>query len=93
MNLLFIGMTISMLGKVMLATGVILAHSELEHERRVDDEVIRSFHRERIITLLGVLLIVLGYLIEIHYFGGFGSMLTCTDETCAAAVGSLFNQN
>ncbi len=93
MNLLFIGMTVSTLGKVLLATGVIMAHSELAHERRVDDEVIRSFHRERIITLVGVLFIVVGYLIEVQYFGGFHSMLTCAGPECMAAIGSIVTPN
>lgn len=85
-------MTISVIGKVLLATGVILAHSELEHEKRVDDEVIRSFHRERILTLIGIILIVIGYVIEVQFFGGFENMLTCKGGNCQATLIEAYTQ-
>ena len=91
MNLLFWGLTVSTIGKVMLASGVLIAHSELAHERRVDQLVIKSFRVERILTLTGLLLIVFGYGLEI-YFYGFTSMLTCSGAECAAALGAAFTQ-
>jgi hypothetical protein len=85
MNLLFWGLTISMVGKVMVAAGVLIAHSELAHEKRVDQLVLKSFKTERVLTVVGVLLIISGYFLEI-YFYGFTDMLTCTGAQCAAAV-------
>lgn len=89
MNLLFWGLTISTIGKVMLASGVLIAHSELAHERRVDQLVLKSFRIERILTLAGLILIVAGYAMEI-YFYGFTSLLTCTGPECVAALGATF---
>lgn len=85
MNLLFWGLTISVIGKILLAAGVIIAHTELAHERRIDSEVIRSFKLEMVLTVLGILFIILGYAMEI-YFYGFTPLLTCTAEECGAAL-------
>ena len=85
MNLLFWGLTISVIGKMLLAAGVIIAHTELAHERRIDTEVLKSFRLEMWLTVLGVVLIVLGYAMEI-YFYGVTPLLTCTGAECAAAL-------
>lgn len=85
MNLLFWGLTISVIGKVMLAVGVLIAHSELAHEKRVDNLVLKSFKVERTLTILGLILIVAGYAMEI-YFYGFTDMLTCFGPECAVAA-------
>lgn len=88
MNLLFWGLTISVIGKIMLAAGVLIAHAELEHERKIDQAVIKSFRIERILTYTGIALIIFGYGLEI-YFYGFTNLLTCVGSECAASVGVL----
>lgn len=85
MNLLFWGLTIGMIGKLLLAAGVIIAHTELAHERRIDNEVLKSFRLEMWLTVVGILLIVFGYAMEI-YFYGFTPLLTCQGDECGAAV-------
>lgn len=92
MNLLFWGLTISMIGKVMLASGVLIAHSELAHERKVDQLVIKSFRLERILTVAGLLLIIGGYFMEIYFYGFATSMLTCTGTGCAVEEASILSQ-
>lgn len=89
MNLLFWGLTVSLIGKVLLAAGVLLAHSEIEHEHRIDEKVIMMFHKERILTILGILLIVFGYALEIYFYGFTTNMLTCSGEECGAAAAML----
>lgn len=81
MNLLFWALTIGTLGKVLLAVGVLIAHSKLAHERVVDQQVLRSFRLEHTLTLLGMFLIVAGYGMEI-YFYDMVSMLTCSGVEC-----------
>lgn len=85
MNILFWGLTIGVIGKVLLALGVIIAHSQLAHERRIDLLVIKSFRLELIITIIGLIMIVCGYFMEI-YFYGLTPLLTCEGNTCAAAL-------
>jgi uncharacterized membrane protein len=89
MNLLFWGLTISVVGKILLAAGVIIAHTELAHERRIDNEVLQSFRLEMVLTVVGILLIVLGYAMEI-YFYGFTPLLTCSGNECGALLINAF---
>jgi hypothetical protein len=86
MNLLFWGRTVSVIGKVMLATGVLMAHSSLEHEHKIDSVVIKMFHIERALTLLGISLIVVGYAMEIYIYNFDTSLLTCTGKDCGAML-------
>lgn len=90
MNLLFWGLTVGVIGKVLLAAGVIIAHTELAHEKRIDNEVLRSFRLELWLTVIGIILIVLGYVMEV-YFYGFTPLLTCDALECRAAAAALFS--
>jgi len=74
----------------MLAAGVLIAHTELAHEKRIDSKVLKSFHLERTLTIAGLLLIVAGYGMEI-YFYDFLSMLTCVGEQCEVAATALLS--
>lgn len=86
MNLLFIGMTLSVIGKGMLALGVVWVHVTMATERSIDDLVVRSFRTELYITILGFALIVTGYIIEISAFGGFDEFARCIGPECTAAA-------
>jgi len=68
-----------------LVVGILKAHGQITHEHRIDAKVLRTFHTEKILTLLGLFLIVLGYAMEI-YFYGFTPLLTCVGSECAAAA-------
>lgn len=89
MNLLFWGLTISVIGKILLAAGVLMAHSQIEHEHRIDAKVIRTFHKERAMTILGITLIIIGYGMEIYFYGYTTNMLTCQSVECDAAAATL----
>lgn len=91
MNFLFWGLTISVIGKVTVAIGVWLAHTEIAHERKIDAQVIRSFKTERWLTIIGIALIVAGYSMEI-YFYGFTPFLTCSGSECAALLNAAVSQ-
>ena len=90
MNLLFWGLTISVVGKVLLAVGLLKAHSEIAHEHKIDAKVLETFKLERVLTIAGLFLIVIGYAMEI-YFYGFTPLLTCPVGECGAAVGDAFS--
>lgn len=89
MNLLFWGLTISMVGKVLLAAGVLIAHTELAHEMKVDNLVLKSFKLERILTIAGIILILAGYFMEIYFYGFDTEMLTCSREECESAAAAI----
>lgn len=90
MILLFWGLTLSLIGKVMLVVGVLLAHSKIAHEHRIDNAVIHSFRIEKILTIIGLLLLLVGYLLEIFFYG-FTPFFECPLSDCAAQLGSLLS--
>jgi hypothetical protein len=91
MNLLFWALTVGVIGKTLLAIGVLIAHGQLAHERRIDKLVLKSFRLEHSLTIAGLLLIVAGYFMEV-YFYDFLSLLTCHGPDCAMAAAALLSQ-
>lgn len=91
MNILFWGLTIGTIGKVLLAIGVIIAHSGIIREQKIDSVVLKKFHTEHIITVIGLILIIVGYAMEI-YFYGFTPFLTCSGAECSAAIINALSQ-
>jgi hypothetical protein len=92
MNLLFIGMTLGVIGKGMLALGVVWVHVAMANERSIDDLVVRSFRTELIVTVIGFTLILTGYIIEVTALGGFSTMTTCVGGECSAALIDALNR-
>ena len=88
MNVLFWGLTLSVVGKVLLAIGVFRAHSAVVREQKVDRKVVKSFRAERFNTILGLSLIIIGYALEI-YFYSLTHLLTCEGEACAASFSAI----
>lgn len=91
MSLLFWALTIGVIGKVLLAVGVLMAHTEIAHEHRIDAKVIQVIKVERVITIVGIALILIGYFLEV-YFYGYTPLLTCVGDNCAAALNAAFSQ-
>jgi len=91
MNLLFWALTVGVIGKVLLAVGVLIAHGQLAHEGRVDGPVLRSFRLEHSLTIAGIILMVAGYGMEV-YFYNFVSMLTCFGPDCALNAAVILSQ-
>lgn len=87
MNLLFWALSVGTIGKVLLAIGILKVHYVMAQEKTIGERVIHSFKYEKVVTLTGVFLIVVGYLCELYFYNGV-SMLTCAGELCSAA---LFN--
>lgn len=91
MNLLFWGLTVGVVGKVLLAVGVLIAHSQLVHERTINYLVLKSYRTEHILTIAGLVLIVVGYGMEL-YFYDFVDMLTCSGTDCALNAAAILSQ-
>jgi len=70
MNILLIGITIGLIGKVLLGLSVILVHSKIAHEHRIDTVVLREMRRERNIAILAITLMIVGYAMEMVFFAG-----------------------
>ncbi len=91
MNLLFWGLTIGTVGKVLLAIGVIIAHSGIVKEQRIDPEVLRGFRVERPLSILGMILIVVGYFMEVYFYGFATNLLTCFETECAQEAAAILS--
>ena len=85
MNILFWGLTFGLMGKVLLAVGVLIAHGKLAHAHKIDRGVLRSFRIEFIVTVIGLILILLGYAMEISFFHE-AELLSCGGPVCGAAL-------
>lgn len=90
MNILFWGLTLGTIGKVLAIVGVLFAHMKLAKERRVDTAVVHSLHTEKILTIVGLVLILLGYLMEVYFYNFTTSFLSCVGNQCAGAVQGAF---
>lgn len=66
--ILFAGLTLSFLGKVLLGVTVIMVHWKIIQEHKIDGQVLKEMRRERNVAILGIILIALGYLFEITFF-------------------------
>jgi len=86
MNILLIGMTLSVAGKGLLALAIIWVHITMANEKRIDAEVIRAFRKETILTIIAFAMIFIGYLIEVYALGVFGTIMQCSGFDCTALL-------
>jgi hypothetical protein len=88
MSLLFWGLTFGVVGKCLLAIGILKVHYVMAKERAIGEQVIHSFHSEKIVTFIGIGLIVFGYLIELYFYNTV-HLLTCYGAECMAGAFSV----
>jgi hypothetical protein len=69
MTILFWGLTFGFLGKVLLAISVIMVHSKIVHEHKIDGAVIKEMRHEKNLAIGAIILVLLGYLMEVSFFG------------------------
>jgi len=90
MNILFWGITLGMAGKVLVILAVLHMHHSLVKEHRVDRRVILTYRQERVLTFIGLILIAIGYIMEITFYAPT-PFFSCADDTCQAAIGLLLD--
>ena len=90
MNALFWGLTISVIGKILLAIGVFKFHSALTKGQEADRKISGVFKIEKLTTLIGLVLIIVGYVLEI-YFYNISHLLTCDGADCASMIELLLS--
>jgi len=59
--------TFDFVGKILIAIMAVLVHRKIIKERKIDTKVLHDMHLEEILGILGILLIVLGYVLKISY--------------------------
>jgi hypothetical protein len=60
-----VAFTLDIIGKVMIAYTALAVHSHVSKEHKIDDYVFRSMKREKTVGILGITLMILGYVIHI----------------------------
>lgn len=65
MNLFNVGLTIDTLGKVLLGITVLMVHRHVLKEHKIDADVLRAMKREQALGASGILLIVMGYILQL----------------------------
>jgi len=69
METLYVALTVGTIGKLILGIAVLRVHAYIIREHKIDGVVLNAMKRERFITVLGVFLIILGYLLEMYFYG------------------------
>ncbi len=67
---LYIALTLGTLGKVLLGVAVVRVHMHMAREHKIDGDVIASIKRERFGSLAAILLIIIGYAMEMWFYSG-----------------------
>lgn len=65
MSVEFVGFTLDVIGKIMVAYTAIAVHRRFWKEHKIDEMVFKMMKREQIIGIAGVILIVIGFLLQI----------------------------
>lgn len=61
----FVGKTLQVIGEVMIGITAIMVHRRVWKEHKINPLVYKEMKREQIIGVLGVILLVIGYFIQI----------------------------
>lgn len=67
MDIDFLGFSLQVLGEILIAIAVLRMHGKLSEEHRIDKKVISTIHQEKRITYLAILLILVGYVLQIPF--------------------------
>lgn len=68
MILLLLGMTLDLVGTVMLGYTVLAVHAHIIKEHRLDGDVFEEMKKERNVAFAGLFLITLGYVLQMAFY-------------------------
>lgn len=92
MNFLLWGITIGTIGKVILGIAVLRVHVHIIRERKIDSVVLQSLKREQYVTAFGLVLIVLGFIMEMFFYNATPDIINCVGQNCATIIQAMFNR-
>ncbi len=62
---LLIGSTFDVAGKILIALSVFFVHNRVMKEKKIDKRVVMEMKKERNLAILGIILIAVGYLLQL----------------------------
>jgi len=68
MNLFTLGLILDTFGKILIGLAVFRVHSHIFKEHKIDRDVLQVMRKEKTITILGILLIVVGAILQLVFY-------------------------
>ncbi len=65
MNILAIGWTFDIIGKILLGVSVLLVHQRIMREHKLDKSVMHEMKIEQVLVIIGIVLMIIAYAIHI----------------------------
>ncbi len=62
---LIIGITLDVIGTVLIAYTAIRVHDRVRREHSIDSRVAKEMKRERIVGIIGIVLVIAGYFFQV----------------------------
>lgn len=90
MNLLLWGITLGTLGKLILGIAVLRVHIRIFEEHKIDGVVLKAIKREHLVTFIGLVFIILGYILEVMFYQGSTGFFDCVGAECSAVINASF---
>ncbi len=87
MNLLFWGITLGVIGKVIVVLAVLHMHHSLVKENKINHTIYLTYRQERVLTFLGLFLILIGYAMEVYFYSPT-ALFNCSGINCPASLNS-----
>ena len=60
-----IGFTLDVIGKILIGVAVYFVHKRIMKEEKIDKMVLKEIKKEKKIVVLGIILIMIGYLMQL----------------------------
>lgn len=64
-EIMIVGVTLRVIGEVMVVLAVLHMHHTMVQEHRIDKRVVLTYKQERLLTWSGLLFILVGYVVEV----------------------------
>jgi uncharacterized membrane protein YidH (DUF202 family) len=64
-NFSFLGLTLRTVGEIIIGLSIIRVHIRIMQEHKLDKKVYRSIRREKFWAVIGIILILVGYILEV----------------------------
>jgi len=65
MTLEIIGFTLDVIGKILIGVAVYFVHKRVMKEEKINKVVLREMKKEKRMVVIGIILIVIGYLMQL----------------------------
>jgi len=65
MALDFVGELLRVIGEVLIGVAILLVHGRMRKDQKIDEGVIKDIKREKLVGILGITFIIVGYLLTV----------------------------